>query len=117
MVEGHSVPNDVAGPRNRDRLLVALGVACAAAAIATYAIRLNGDPNNASDFTWYWRAGRAILEGRSPYRVINPDGPYPRNAGFLYPLPAALIAAPFALFPLWHGMAAFSALPQALWHS
>ena len=109
MVEGHSVPNDVAGLRNRDRLLVAIGVACAAAAIATYAIRSHGDPNNAGDFTWYWRAGRAILEGQSPYRVINPDGPYPRNAGFLYPLPAALIAAPFALFPLWHGMAAFSA--------
>jgi hypothetical protein len=103
-----SVPSDTSA-RHRDRVLVAFGVACAAAAIALYTLRVTVNPNNASDFTWYWRAGRAILEGQSPYRVINPDGPYPRSAGFLYTLPAALIAAPFALLPLWPGMVAFCA--------
>jgi hypothetical protein len=65
------------------------------------------DLRNASDFTWYWRAGRAVLGGQSPYAAINPVGPYPYNAGFLYPDPAAIVAAPFGLLGLWPAMMAF----------
>jgi hypothetical protein len=97
-------------PRTRDRSLVALGVACAAGLVVAHFAYVNTDPHNASDFTWYWRAGRALLAGNSPYRVINAVGPYPYNEGFLYPLPAALIAAPFAFFPLWPAMIAFCAV-------
>jgi hypothetical protein len=84
-------------------------VAFAAGLVAAHVALVASDPRNASDFTWYWRAGRALLERQSPYAVINPVGPYPYSEGFLYPLPAALIAAPFAAFPLWPAMIAFCA--------
>jgi hypothetical protein len=97
-------------PRIRDRTLIAIGVAVAAGLIAANVLRANGDPRNASDFTWYWRAGRAVLAGQSPYHVINVVGPYPYSEGFLYPLPAAIISVPFALLPLRAGMVAFCAV-------
>jgi hypothetical protein len=96
-------------PRIRDRWLVAFGVACAAGLVVAHFAYANSDPSNASDFTWYWRAGRAMLARESPYRVINATGPYPYNEGFLYPLPAALIAAPFATLAMWPAMVGFCA--------
>lgn len=48
------------------------------------------------DFTWPWRAARALLAGLDPYAVIRPVGPFPFDAYFKYPLPAALVAIPFA---------------------
>jgi hypothetical protein len=75
--------------------------------IATYSVHAAANPRNASDFTWYWRAGRAVLAGQSPYAVINATGPYPYSEGFLYPLATAYIVAPFALLALWPAMAAF----------
>lgn len=48
------------------------------------------------DFTWPWRAARAVLQGMDPYAVIRPTGPFPYDAYFKYPLPAALVAIPFA---------------------
>ncbi len=53
----------------------------------------------ARDFTWPWRAARALLAGLDPYTVIRATGPYPFDAAFKYPLPAALIAVPFAALP------------------
>ena len=97
-------------PRIRDRSLVAFGVACAAGLVVAHFAYANSDPSNASDFTWYWRAGRAVLAGESPYQAINATGPYPYNEGFLYPLPAALIAAPFAALALWPAMVGFCAV-------
>jgi hypothetical protein len=99
----------VAPPRVRDRALIALVVAAVTALVTLHVLRSTGDPRNANDFTFYWRAARAVLSGLSPYRVINPEGPYPYNDNFLYPLPAALVAAPFALLRLWPGMVAFTA--------
>jgi hypothetical protein len=96
-------------PRPRDRVLIATAVAMAAALVALNVLRASADQRNASDFTWYWRAGQALLHGQSPYKVINAVGPYPYSEGFLYPLPAALIAAPFALLPLRIAMIAFCA--------
>jgi hypothetical protein len=50
----------------------------------------------AKDFSYPWRAARALLEGANPYDVIRAVGEYPFNSGLLYPLPAALVAAPFS---------------------
>jgi hypothetical protein len=50
----------------------------------------------AKDFTWPWRAARVLLEHHNPYQVIQATGPYPFNVGLFYPLPAAVIALPFA---------------------
>lgn len=50
----------------------------------------------AKDFSYPWRAARALLNGQNPYDVIQAVGAYPFNAGFFYPLPAALVATPVA---------------------
>lgn len=50
----------------------------------------------AKDFSFPWRAARALLDGQNPYEVIRAVGEYPFNSGLLYPLPAALVATPFS---------------------
>jgi hypothetical protein len=50
----------------------------------------------AKDFSYPWRAARALLAGQNPYEVMRAVGEYPFNAGLFYPLPAALVAAPFS---------------------
>jgi hypothetical protein len=50
----------------------------------------------AKDFSYPWRAARALLNGQNPYEVMQAVGAYPFNAGFFYPLPAALVATPLA---------------------
>ncbi len=51
----------------------------------------------ASDFTYPWRAARALLVGQNPYQVIQPGENYPFESPFLYPLPAAILSIPFGL--------------------
>ena len=50
----------------------------------------------AKDFSFPWRAARALLAGENPYEVIRAVGEYPFNSGLLYPLPAALVASPLS---------------------
>ena len=50
----------------------------------------------AKDFSYPWRAARALLAGQNPYEVMRAVGEYPFNSGLLYPLPAALVASPLA---------------------
>ena len=50
----------------------------------------------AGDYTWYWRAARALMDGHSPYAVIKPVGPYPFDVGFNYPMTMAMFMVPFA---------------------
>jgi hypothetical protein len=49
----------------------------------------------ASDFTYPWRAARALLSGQNPYQVIQPGGNYPFENPLFYPLPAAILSIPF----------------------
>lgn len=78
-----------------DRLIMALVLGGWGAFIAYFAMASHPE-HLAKDFSYPWRAARALLAGQDPYEVIRAVGEYPFNAGFLYPLPAALIAAPFA---------------------
>jgi hypothetical protein len=83
-------------PSIRGRVGVALAVAAVAFALAF--LRYHDAPYvYAGDFTWHWRAGRAMLDGASPYRVINTLPYYPYNSGYYYLLPTAVVAAPFSL--------------------
>jgi hypothetical protein len=50
----------------------------------------------AKDFSYPWRAARALLAGENPYEVIRAVGEYPFNSGLMYPLPAAVLVTPFA---------------------
>jgi hypothetical protein len=94
-------------------LSIAFALAAWGAFIAYFA--LSATPEHlAKDFSWPWRAARALLNGQNPYAVIRPTGPYPFNAGLFYPLPAAIIAVPFAgLSPAVAG-AAFVGLSSGL---
>jgi hypothetical protein len=64
----------------------------------------------AHDFTWPYHAAQMLLHGQSPYTgFMLPGGPAFADP-FFYPLPAALIALPFAPLPpelagaLWAGL-------------
>ena len=52
----------------------------------------------ASDFDQSWVAARALLQGHNPYDVIGPGRAFQWRWPFFYPLPAALVAMPFAWF-------------------
>lgn len=94
-------------------LAIAFALAAWGAFIAYFALS-TAPEHLAKDFSWPWRAARALLDGQDPYKVIRPTGPYPYNAGLFYPLPAALVALPFApLSPATAG-AAFVALSSGL---
>jgi hypothetical protein len=64
----------------------------------------------AKDFSLPWTAAQHLLAGRDPYVAMAPTGVYPFNVPFYYPLPAALIAVPFALLPATIAGVSFVAL-------
>jgi len=87
-------------PARATRLLVALGVATAAAVIAWVKIQQNG---LLYDFSYFWVAGRALLTGGDPYTAVHPGavqfGDVRFDNWFLYTLPAALGGAAVAWLP------------------
>jgi len=96
-------------PRLSRRIAVAVAVAVLAGFIANLKLHqrwITGEAG-AADFTWWWRAGHALLTGQSPYRTIDATGPYPFREGFLYPLPAAVVSVPFALLDMARGFVVF----------
>jgi hypothetical protein len=109
----------IAEPRASDALppqfalAIAFAIGAWGAFIAWFA--LSAAPEHlAKDFSWPWRAARALLDGHNPYSVVRPTGAYPLNAGLFYPLPAVLAALPFAsLSPAVAG-ASFVGLSSAL---
>jgi len=95
------------------RLAVAFALAAWGAFIAYFALS-TAPEHLAKDFSWPWRAARALLDGQNPYHVIRPTGPYPFNAAFFYPLPAGIAALPFALLRPSVAGAAFVGLSSGL---
>jgi hypothetical protein len=64
------------------------------------------------DFQWWWLTARALLSGDNPYAVIPAAiGP---QFQFFNPLPAAVVAIPFALLRPEVGLALFSGLSAAI---
>ncbi|MGA7293292.1 MAG: hypothetical protein WBW85_12210 [Terriglobales bacterium] len=61
----------------------------------------------AGDFTWSYHGARALLSGQDPY-ANTPPGMIP------YPLPAALVALPFAPFPADLAAALFFGISSGL---
>ena len=102
--ERFSAPNSPEVASWRASLAVALIIATAAAAVAWMSMAQSG---LAKDFTLSWTAANHVLAGQDPYREMRPTGVYPFNVPFYYPLPAALLAAPFAGIPLRYAGIAF----------
>ncbi len=78
-----------------DRIAAAIAGATWGAFIAWFGMSTN-QYYMARDFTWPWRAARALLQGHDPYQVVAATGAYPFNVGLFYPLPAAILALPVA---------------------
>lgn len=105
-------------PSRRARVAVALAVGL----LTLAAVRVNQSKVGASlggmsfggDYVFTWRAARLLAQGADPYSAMGAGAPYPFNAPFFYPLPAAILGLPLApLSPGW-AMAAFMALAATL---
>lgn len=88
----------LAAMRTKRTVAAALVGLCAAGFQAWIRARVSGF----SDFDQIWLAARDVAHGVSPYSHVTPNG-FP----FFYPLPAAILGLPFALYPAW--------LAAALW--
>jgi hypothetical protein len=94
------------------RILLALAIGIISASICW--LRLEQRGQLAADFTWPWRAAQLLLQGKNPYTAIQPTGEYPFQTFFYYPLPAALVALPFAGLPPYPAGALFFGLGSGL---
>ena len=61
-------------------------------------VLMRGKPHP-GDFAQTWYAARALLAGQDPYRLIGPGRALEFDFEFRYPLPAAVVAIPFAPLP------------------
>lgn len=95
-----------AAPSLRARIAVALAVGAAGGAITGVKIAQVG---HASDFAVFWLAARAFLQGDNPYSAVYAGVRPWITSGFLYPMPAALVLAPFAIVSEHIGAILFSA--------
>ena len=96
----------------RHRVILALAIGIISALICW--LRLAEREQLAADFTWPWRAAQLLLQGENPYTAIQPSGEYPFQTYFYYPLPAALVALPFAGLPPYLAGALFFGLSSGL---
>jgi hypothetical protein len=99
------------GSDNRVRWQVALVFAVTASVMARRALLV---PNWPTDFDQLWYAARALIAGDNPYSVVGPGRQFPWNWPLYYPLPAVLLAVPFAALPVAAARIAFSAIAGAL---
>jgi hypothetical protein len=93
------------------RAIVALALGCVAAAVV-YAGHQPPIPK--SDWDETWAAGRALLDGVDPYTALaagHQSGQF--SYPFVYPAPAVLVAAPFALLPLQSALWVWAGLGTA----
>ncbi|MFL5574577.1 MAG: hypothetical protein ACJ79S_01180 [Gemmatimonadaceae bacterium] len=92
------------------RLLTAVAIGAIAGAFCGLALARQG---GAPDFLVFWYHARTLLAGGNPY--LHPlHVSAGRDAPFLYPLPAAMLVAPFAWLPMPLAGALFFGLSSAL---
>lgn len=96
----------------RQRLILSAGIGLLCLLLAYGHMAAGGIAG--ADFTFSWRAARAVWAGQNPYETIRPAGVYPYQTWFYYPLPAALAALPFAPLPPVPAAAIFFGLSAGL---
>lgn len=96
-------------PRGR-RVAAAVAVGLAAGAFCGLAL---SRPGPGPDFQVFWEHARTLVGGGNPYAHPAVVGPG-RVAPLLYPLPAAMLVAPFAWLPMPLAGALFFGLSSAL---
>jgi hypothetical protein len=114
------------GVNRGKRLTVSMLVALATGGF-TYLLEWRRDPRwLALDFTYPWMAARGLLAGENPYSYVLQHLHRPYAAPLFYPLPAALIAVPFARMPphlagaafvgIGCGLLAYQITRRSYWH-
>jgi alpha-1,2-mannosyltransferase len=98
--------------RNLGRAALAAGLVVAAAGVLVVGVGSTFGSHGYSDFGVFWKAGQAVLDGRSPYPPTTVAALRHQNA-FVYPAPAALAIAPLGLLPEAVAAALFLALSIA----
>lgn len=96
-----------------DKVIASLALGGWGAFIAWFAMSTHPQ-QLAKDFSYPWRAARALLDGHDPYQVIQAVGAYPFNAKLFYPLPAAIAVMPLAPLPPAAAGALFMGISSAL---
>jgi hypothetical protein len=100
---------DSRGAAERRRYVLPLAGGLWAAAIAMLSLRVQ--LTSVPDFVIFWTAGRALVQGADPYLAVAAlDRGYP----FFYPMPAAMVMAPFGVLSWPTGLILFMALSGAL---
>ena len=94
-------------PSKKARGIIAASVAGSLLTVGLVTARSGA---GAGDFGYAFMAARWLLSGADPYAAMDPTAAYGRGGPFLYPLPAAVVAAPFAPFPPSVAALAFLAL-------
>ena len=97
-------------PRRRTRVLIAFGVGLFGAAAAWIASHRPGF--GVPDFHTWWLAARAVIEGENPYLVV--PAAIGEEFQFFNPLPAAILAVPFAVLRPDVALALFSGLSASV---
>ena len=102
-------------------LYLLLSLLCAGAATWIAHTVVRGVPIEDGDFFTFWGGGRAVLLGLDPYdpatwgelrgRAGSADV---ANPTFVYPLPVALVLAPFAILPIRQAAVAWLAVSQLM---
>ena len=92
----------------RNRLLVASAIGACFAALAAGWLTHAAPGLEGGDFTYAWAAARALLAGHDPYRsMADARVPFYGSHRLFYPLPAVLLALPFASLPVVPAAATF----------
>ncbi len=96
----------------RDRAVAMLVVALFTMTYA--AARAIHEPAWSTDFDQLWHAARALVAGGNPYDVVGPGKAFQWDWPLYYPLPAVVLAAPFAWMPVALARVAFSTISGAV---
>jgi hypothetical protein len=104
-------PLDTTGWFAGTRRSYLLPLAAAAWATAVAILALRAELTSVPDFVIFWAAGAALVHGTDPYQAVAAlDRGYP----FFYPMPAAIVMAPFGLLSWPVGLVVFMALSGGL---
>src|SRR5688572_13368067 len=94
------------------RILVAVAIGMAAGWFC-YS-RLDSRDLGAHDFSYPWHAARALVGGQNPYDALRTETGLPFSRWYLYPLPNAVAAMPFAFLPEYAAGGVFFGVSSAL---
>jgi hypothetical protein len=89
--------DDGTAPDRRARLVIALCIGVAAGIYSCWSLSTARVP---SDFEFWWRAARVLVEGGDPYLRVENTGGWPLPDRLFYPMPALLVTIPVAWMPL-----------------